>query len=152
MMGIDFRKSEKEALTEGINLLKGANEILKYSYETCSNIGIKEEYTFDELDRFEALTSRFSRASDILIQKVFRLIDIIELEGRGTVIDRINRAEKRNIVEDAEKLKKIRRLRNDIAHEYLPEVVSEIFKEVLGMTAILIGDIEKTIEYASALQ
>ena len=152
MMGIDFRKSEKEALTEGINLLKGANEILKYSYETCSNIGIKEEYTFDELDRFEALTSRFSRASDILIQKVFRLIDIIELEGKGTVIDRINRAEKRNIIENAEKLKKIRRLRNDIAHEYLPEVVSEIFKEVLGMTATLIGDIEKTIEYASKLQ
>ncbi|KDR95003.1 hypothetical protein SAMN02745945_00631 [Peptoclostridium litorale DSM 5388] len=148
----DFGRDEKEVLTEGINLLKGANEILKYSYETCSKIGIKEEYTFDELDRFEALTSRFSRASDILIQKVFRRIDIIELEGSGTVIDRINRAEKRNIVEDAEKLKKIRRLRNDIAHEYLPEVVSGIFKEVLRMTAILIGDIEKTIEYASALQ
>ncbi len=147
-----MKRNEKELLTEEINLLKGANEILKYSYKTCSNIGIKEEYTFDELDRFEALTSRFSRASDILIQKVFRLIDIIELEGRGTVIDRINRAEKRNIIENAEQLKKIRRLRNDIAHEYLPEVVSEIFKEVLGMAAPLIGDIEKTIEYASKLQ
>lgn len=147
-----MKKNEKELLTEQIDLLKGANEILKYSYETCSNIGIKEEYTFDELDRFEALTSRFSRASDILIQKIFRLIDIIELEGGGTVIDRINRAEKRNIIENAEKLKNIRRLRNDIAYEYLPEVVSEIFKDVLGMTATLIGDIEKTIEYASKLQ
>ncbi len=146
-----MKKNEHELLIEQVKLLKDANEILKYSYDRCREIGIKTEYTFDELDRFEALTSRFSRASDILIQKVFRLIDIIELEGRGTVIDRINRAEKRNIVANAEVLKKIRHLRNDIAHEYVPEVVSEIFKEVLSMTAYLIQDIEKTIEYANGL-
>ena len=42
--------------------------MLTYSYDTLS-IGIKEEYTFDELDKFEALTSRFARTSDMLIQR-----------------------------------------------------------------------------------
>lgn len=37
------------------------------SYALCSPIGVKETYSDTELDDLEALTSRFSRASDILI-------------------------------------------------------------------------------------
>lgn len=58
--------------------------------------------------------------SDFLIVKIFRLIDILELEKPGSVIDRINRAEKRGIIDSAESFKDILRLRNDISHEYVP--------------------------------
>ena len=104
-----------------LSLLDNAIEILKYSYDACLKIDIKEQYTLDELDRFEAFTSRFARLSDIVIQKMFRLIDDIDLEDSGTVRDRINRAEKKNLIEDADIFIQIRIVRNDIAHEYNAE-------------------------------
>lgn len=147
-----MKKDEKELLDEELRLLINANEILKYSYDKCSGIGIKQSYTFEELDYFEALTSRFSRASDILIQKIFRLIDIIELESQGTIIDRINRAEKRGMVRSAQDMKRIRRIRNEIAHEYVQENVQEIFEYVMQLAPILLGDIKSTLDYANKLK
>jgi uncharacterized protein YutE (UPF0331/DUF86 family) len=129
---------EKKLLEEELNLLKKSNEILVYSYNMCKKIGIKDEYTFEELDRFEALTSRFARTSDIIIQKIFRLIDILELEPSGSIIDRINRAEGRGIIDSANTFKEIRRLRNDIAHEYISLEIKSMFKNVLRLTPELI--------------
>jgi hypothetical protein len=123
--------------------LDEANKILVYSYEACSEIGIKDNYTLEELDKFEALTSRFARISDILIQRIFRLMDIWELEMPGSVIDRINRAEKRNLISSAEVFKEIRYLRNEIAHEYIPLAIEQIFKEVLRLTPHIIDSVER---------
>lgn len=140
-------RDEKQLLEIEMALLEDSNNMLSYSYNICSNIGLKEKYSLEELDKFEALTSRFARTSDILIQKVFRLIDIIELEIPGTVIDRINRAEKRELISSAEVFKDIRRLRNDIAHEYIPSAIEEIFKRVLKLTPYLIESVENIKEY-----
>jgi uncharacterized protein YutE (UPF0331/DUF86 family) len=126
-----------------LKLLDEANKILVYSYEACSEIGIKDNYTLEELDKFEALTSRFARISDILIQRIFRLMDIWELEMPGSVIDRINRAEKRNLISSAEVFKEIRYLRNEIAHEYIPLAIEQIFKEVLRLTPHIIDSVER---------
>jgi len=142
-----MKKDEKELLIRELNLLEDSNDVLKYSYDKCSQIGIKDTYTVEELDRFEALTSRFARTSDILIQKIFRLIDIIELERPGSVIDRINRAEKRGLISSGETFKEIRRLRNDIAHEYIPSVIKEIYQKVLKLTPHLLDTVEKIQEY-----
>lgn len=144
-----MRKDEDKLLELEIKLLEDANKMLVYSYDVCREIGIKPNYTFEELDRFEALTSRFARTSDILIQKIFRLIDILELEGLGTVIDRINRAEGRNLINSAEVFKKIRRLRNDIAHEYISEAIEEIFIRVMELTPYLIDGVENTVKYCA---
>lgn len=140
-------RDEKQLLEIEMDFLENSNNMLSYSYNICSNIGLKEKYSLEELDKFEALTSRFARTSDILIQKVLRLIDIIELEIPGTVIDRINRAEKRELISSAEVFKDIRRLRNDIAHEYIPSAIEEIFKRVLKLTPYLIESVENIKEY-----
>lgn len=83
-------------LKEELTALESATEILRYSYEICKKVGIKEQPTFDEMDRFEAFTNRFARPSDIIVQKICRLIDQIDLEDGGSVRDRINRAEKKD--------------------------------------------------------
>jgi len=62
-------------LKQQLAILDSAAQVLKFSQEKCDSIGIKTEYTPDELDRFESLTSRFARLCDILLQKIFRLID-----------------------------------------------------------------------------
>ncbi|HJW87689.1 MAG TPA: hypothetical protein VJ440_13735 [Candidatus Brocadiaceae bacterium] len=61
-----------ELLRDELSSLEKAQQVLQYSHDTCAGIGIKEDYTFDEMDRFEAFTSRFARLSDLLIQKIFR--------------------------------------------------------------------------------
>ncbi len=138
-----MRNDKRELLLRELKLLDEANKILVYSYEACSEIGIKDNYTLEELDKFEALTSRFARISDILIQRIFRLMDIWELEMPGSVIDRINRAEKRNLISSAEVFKEIRYLRNEIAHEYIPLAIEQIFKEVLRLTPHIIDSVER---------
>ena len=60
-----------------------AGKILKYSFDLCHKIGIKENYLLEEMDHFEAFTSRFARLSDLLIQKVFRLIDQLDFDDEG---------------------------------------------------------------------
>lgn len=144
-------KDEMLLFAEELKLLENSNNMLKYSYMKCIEIGVKDSYTLEELDKFEALTSRFARTSDILIQKIFRLIDILELETQGSVIDRINRAEKRGLISSAEIFKQIRRLRNHIAHEYVPTAIEEIFKEVLKLTPYLIECVDNVKKYKITL-
>ena len=76
---------------------------LKRSHTKCCQIGVKEHYTEDEFDDFENLASRYARMLDAILNKVFRSIDAIELEDGGTLLDVVNRAEKRGIVDSAER-------------------------------------------------
>lgn len=145
-----MNSEERELLGLELTLLDKSNRALVYSYEVCSKLGIKDQYTLEELDKFEALTSRFARTSDILIQKVFRIIEILELELPGSIIDRINRMEKRGLISSAEVFKEIRRVRNDIAHEYIPEAIEVIFKKVLKLTPELLNSVEKIKQYTGA--
>jgi uncharacterized protein YutE (UPF0331/DUF86 family) len=139
--------SQKELLEYEVNLLKKALDILKYSLNSCLEISNKEEYSYDELDRFECLTARFARLSDILTQKLFRLIDAIELEKPGTAWDVINRAEKRGIINNADEFAEIRELRNIISHEYMPEEIRRIYLRVLHLSPLLIKTSEDTVQY-----
>jgi len=144
------RKNLLALLDAEIRLTKDARDVLVYSLEQCRNIGTKDPYTNGELTEYEALTARFSRLSDILIQKLLRTLDTLELEEPGTIRDRINRAEKRDLVQTAEDLIKIRTLRNEIVHEYLPEALQGLFREVLLLTPILLEITGKTIDYAES--
>lgn len=134
-------------LEEELKLMDKASEILNYSYDKCKKIGIKDNYDFDELDRFESLTSRFARLSDLLIQKIFRLIDKIDLEMEGTTRDRINRAERKELIKSADDFIKIRILRNEIAHEYVPEDVQKLFEKVLKYTPVILDSVKRVEVY-----
>ncbi|MDR4497167.1 MAG: hypothetical protein MRK02_04470 [Candidatus Scalindua sp.] len=133
-----------DLLKEELKLVEEAAFILDYSYSNCQKIGIKEEYSLHELDNFEAFTSRFARLSDILIQKLFRLIDKIELEEKGTVRDRINNAEKNGLIDNADTFVQIRIVRNDITHEYDLDSVKEIFRKVMDLTPHLLESVKMT--------
>lgn len=104
---------------------------LKRSYEICRKIGVKKDYADDELDAFETLTSRYARTADIIIYKVFRSIDAVEFENHGSLIDVLNRAHRRGFFESIEKIRQIKELRNEIAHEYVKDNIIELFGEVI---------------------
>lgn len=138
-----------EELTEDLNRLDRSVEMLKYSLQQCRKIGIKEDYSLEELDRFESLTSRFARTSDIYTQKVMKGIILVLREEANTFIDRANLFEKLEIA-NAEELKLIRDLRNEISHEYKLDDIAEIFEAVMEYCDKLIEVIDKTKVFVSA--
>ena len=139
-----------ELLQEELVGLQLAAGHLGYSMERCLNLMDRQELPPEQLERLESLTSRFARLADLLIQRIFRLIDEIELTVSGSLLDRIYRAEKRGWANAAE-LIKIRELRNLIAHEYATEKMREIYATVAAMSPALLATVPKVIEYAGSM-
>ena len=134
-------------LVHELKVLNDARVVLLYSFNKCKAIGIKENYEPEELESFESFVGRFARLSDILIQKIFRLVDELDLDTQGTIRDRINRAEKKELIASSDIFVEIRMIRNDIAHEYLPEAIRDIFGKVLSLTPHLLDGVDRTITY-----
>jgi len=144
-------KAAKENLYLELENLMRAKDALQYSYEKCQKIKLHNGLSYEELESFEALTSRFARLSDIIIQKIFRLLDFIDLEDTGTVRDRINRAEKKGVILSADDFAEIRILRNEIAHEYRSESAYAIFEKVLAYSATLLGGVDTIRDYSQKI-
>ena len=133
----------KNFLKNELELLDKSLVYLTHSIEKAKNIGIKDKYTVDELEVFEALSSRFARSADILTQKILKTMFIIMQEDAKTFIDRCNLCEKLGIVENGDVLFKIRKLRNDIAHEYSTTQLKDLFSELLECSMVLIQIVGK---------
>lgn len=125
--------------------------LLSRSLAQCEHIELSNAAVDDLeiLDKFEALTARFARFNDVLLQKVFRLIDDIDFDHSGTVRDRINRAEKKGLINDAREFMEIRELRNSIAHEYQAEALNIIFPQVVGYTPVLLEIADRVRKYCN---
>jgi uncharacterized protein YutE (UPF0331/DUF86 family) len=134
-------------LEENLAALKDAIYWLNRSYNLCSQIGVKVNYTEEEFDDMETLASRFGRVSDIIFQKLFRSIDQVELEDKGSLIDAVNRAHKRQLVESPDEVREIRDLRNQIVHEYVKEDLQIVFTEIFEFTPRLITICNNVFEY-----
>ena len=143
-----MRLEEVSFLDDQLDKLEKAGETLAYSYRICSGIGVKEEYTEEEQDRFESLTSKFARLSDIILKQMFKTIDVLDLdEPVDTLRDAINRAEKKELISSAIEFVGIRKLRNQIAHEYVSSPFAAIFHSVLEKTPLLFDSIQRIQDY-----
>ena len=116
-----------ELLQANLAELQKSLDWLRRSYEKCSAIGNKPDYSPDEFDDFENLTSRYARATDLITNKVLRSLDAAELMEAGSIIDAANRAEKRGIVDSVSTLRSLKDLRNEIAHEYQTGELRDLF-------------------------
>lgn len=143
-------KEERVYLSEILGRLQKASETLNYSYNKCQAIGFKTVFDADEQDRFESLTAKFARLSDLIIKQAIKLIDILDLdEPPETIRDAINRAEKKGLIESAARFVEIRKLRNRIAHEYAEsdEDISEIYGLTLQNTPLLLESVTRITVY-----
>ncbi len=122
---------------------------LTHSLEKVKAITIVpvDDYAIEDLDSLETLTSRFARTGDLIIKKIFRLIESIDLEEKGSIRDLINFAEKKSLIRDASTFIRIRELRNLIAHEYQEDDLNNIFKEVIKLTPSLLESIDLITKY-----
>lgn len=133
----------KLLLESNLELLRRALPSFTMSLEKCRRIDLSDGVSFDEEESFDALTSKFSRISDIFTQKVLKSLTLLLREDAPTFIDRMNLCEKLGILPSAENMISIRDLRNLIAHEYVAENVLEIYRETLGLSAKLLEAISQ---------
>lgn len=143
-------EAKLEFLREELVGLSLAAKHLEYSLERCAELIGQTDLPPEKLERLESLTSRFARLADLLIQRIFRLVDEIELVSAGTVRDRIERAEMRGWA-NASQLVKIRELRNMIAHEYAAEKMVEIYSVVYALANELLAIVPKVSKDAHVL-
>jgi len=141
-------KGSIEILKENLYAVNSNLTRLLYSFDKCSTISLKDTYSEEEFEAFEAMTSRYARTTDMLINKVLRSLDEVEYIDGGTVIDATYNAEKRGIA-DAHELRKLKDLRNLIAHEYVTEKIVRFFDKVLEFTPLLKIIIDRLNEYCS---
>ena len=137
----------QQLLREALATLSESLRWLKRSCSICVKIGIKEEYLEEEFDAFETFTGRFARTVDIILQKVLRSIDRVELEDQGTLLDVLNRAHKRGLIDSVDEIRLIRELRNDIVHEYTSGKLADLFADVMSNVPKLLDVAERIDRY-----
>lgn len=135
-------------LAETLSQLDDSAAWLLRSLKRCRKADMKRELTAADLDAFEALTSRYARLSDMILQRLFRGLDALELEDGGTLLDALNRAEKRGLIDAAGDFREIRELRNEIAHEYAQENLLPLFESVLERSPALLEIIRRARNYS----
>jgi len=106
--------------------------VLRYSSERAAKAMplLHQPLTPEQLETLEAMGARFARMSDMLVQKLFRAIDALELVDEGSMIDRLNRMEKRGIIGKAEDWIEIRQIRNQIAHDYVLKDLLSLYQSI----------------------
>jgi Protein of unknown function DUF86 len=137
-----------QVLAETMRQLEDSASWLRRSLKRCQKAGAKRDLSAADLDAFEALTSRYARLSDMILQKLFRGLDRLELEDSGTLLDALNRAEKRGLIDSAADFQEIRELRNEIAHEYTQEDLRALFESVLQHSPALLEIIRRAHDYS----
>lgn len=142
-MTIDKETALLEILHTEWRLLIASVNTLMLSIEKCQTIGEKVDYNFEELESFDSLTSKFNRTSDIFTQKVLRTTWMLLHEPFAPYIDMVNKGEKMFLIKSADQMIEIRDLRNQIAHEYIPEAILDLVPEVIVQTSLLIENIEE---------
>jgi len=126
------------------SLLKQALPSFERSLVKCRDLDFSLPISFEAEESLDALSSKFSRVSDIFTQKVLKTFIFVLREDAPTFLDRMNLCEKLGIIPSAEELIAIRDLRNIIAHEYLNENLVEIYMEIIELSDTLLKAILET--------
>jgi len=132
---------------ENLRLYLKSVEWLRRSLQRVGKIGDLKTPTEEELERIETLFSRYARSVDILLNRVLRSLDLLELEEPMRKLDIVIRAEKRGLVDNYEILIELKDLRNELAHEYIEEALLNRLGEVREASEKLLGITEKLLSY-----
>lgn len=118
----------REVLAAALVELTSARRHLDYSFQQVARLpGNLEGVDENQLESIEAFCSRFARTVDLVVNKVLRSLDRAELLPQGTLLDVVNRAEKRGFIARAGDLREMKDVRNIIAHDYAGTKMAEIF-------------------------
>lgn len=134
-------------LKEILSDLRKASRWLDRSFLKCQLISFGVEISEESADDLENLLSRFARLTDLLVNKAFRALDRVEFEEPGSILDAVNRAARRGIIDSVEAVRLLKELRNEIVHDYAGRRWRELTTSVLKCTPELQQLVQRTISY-----
>ena len=97
----------------------------------------------NEIESLEALSNRFARTVDILLNKVLKSLDMLELEDVSRNLDIVIRAEKRNFIDDYNYIIELK----DLSHEYIEDYIIDKYKEILKNITSIVSIYKKIVNY-----
>lgn len=136
------REIIQSVLKANLDLLDQALPSFGKSLEKCQSLDLTAHRSFEMEESLDALTSKFARVSDIFTQKVLKSLVLLTREDAPTFVDRMNLCEKLGIISSATDIIEIRDLRNQIAHEYLTENLTEIYGDCMVLSGKLLTEIK----------
>ena len=141
-------------LKDQLVLMQAAAQVLEESRSRVANFAnrLGSELSVQERESCEALTSRFARLNDFLVQRIFRTLDQLELADEGTALDRLQRAEARGLIDSAHRWREMRLLRNAIAHAYLIESADTVLADALAAAPELAETVRRVLRYVTMKQ
>jgi uncharacterized protein YutE (UPF0331/DUF86 family) len=141
-------------LKDQLVLMQAAAQVLEESRSRVANFAnrLGSELSAQERESCEALTSRFARLNDFLVQRIFRTLDQLELADEGTALDRLQRAAARGLIDSAHRWREMRLLRNAIAHDYLIESADTVLADALAAAPELVETVRRVLRYVETKQ
>jgi len=121
-------------------------EWLKVSLKRVETVNLQEKWNNEDYERVETLFARYCRSVDILLNKVLRGLDFLELEEPLRKLDIVIRAEKRGFVESYDLLIEMKDLKNELSHEYIEEALKNRLEEVVEKSKLLLEITEKILK------
>ena len=98
-------------------------------------------------ERLEAFVSRFGRLQDIVGDKLLPTLLSALAEPIGAAIDNLDRAEKLGLIESADGWMEMRRLRNQMVHEYIQDLaeLSSALRSAHAFVPVLVGAAQRCV-------
>ena len=146
------QEQARELLAAALAELTSARRHLDFSFQQVVRLpGNLEGVDENQLESIEAFSSRFARTVDLVVNKVLRSLDRVELSPQGTLLDVVNRAEKRGFIARAGDLREMKDVRNIIAHDYAGVKMAEIFVYCREQKPVLDAMCASIMAYANSV-
>lgn len=149
---LNIKKLNEILLTKSLLVEKSVLAFLAKS-NTYETVELETDISEKELDDYEILTNRFSRA----VETILRYFVSIELKEYGvkspTIREMLSKMEKNNFIKSTNKWLNMRLSRNKISHEYIENGLLSLANEILSdYVDELKYTYKKIMQYASEIE
>lgn len=135
-------KDQRYITEKAFKDVNNAISLVEASLSDLPAFEVGKEYTPKQREPYDALSDRFIRSVEISI-KFFRCYEKLMFgENSDTLRDVLNKMEKLSLISSVILWMKMRDVRNRIVHDYLPEVVAEIYSSIAGEFATELSNLK----------
>lgn len=121
---------------------------LEYSWKKIQRLPKDiNQLSEEQLEIWESFSARFSRLVELFLNRYLRTYILLQDPGfEGSLRDRLHKAEKYDLVSDANHWLALRELRNVTAHDYSDEDIENHFQRLINETPFLLKNIKSVLE------
>jgi len=138
---------QKELIFQEFDDLKKTIMLLQASIEKFGPYQIQKIYTPEELEYYDALSFRFEKSVELILN-FFKGIEIIAYaKTSDTLRDRLLFMQKLNIIDDIDFWFDARILRNKISHTYVSEELKDLYTEIYNRSKMIFDTLKRIEKY-----